>query len=511
MSRIPHLIFILSDNDEQTGGKRPVEIMNEMNNIRFNYAKTIDNDYIIRFTDKNTKRYGDTRYIGSGTFTAVFGIDLIKQPSYSVIPSENLILRVFTEGSDGIYDLIKFTEKYEIEKALFGEFLPEIYLCGRLVSNTGRHIASFLIVKEYFILPDLQEAGIIAKLNFVYNLFRLNVLIERNKYNLCDLKYSNLGFYINDENNFIPVIIDYDIKTLHHIPTLIKERKPITIYNYGSYLTYGLIKIENMNSVSRQSNDLNILDKAHYGGLAQVLFNLFKDDRNTNNRLIENVFEIMNDYTDTYISIIRKINSYKRYYEINKIIFYNEPIPNDTNNLLQKNLFNYFNSLIINLLFSDYQELFSHDRILDDFIRKINSTNTTTRNLIYNPSKSSIDHFLKIYEEHINTILFSRFVLDMKQEVQNNINIAKKLKLEREQKLKQKQDEKLKQEQDEKLKLEREQKLKQEQDEKLKLEREQKLKQLDEKPKSDNEDLASTHHKYLKYKNKYILLKQQFY
>ena len=428
MSRIPHLIFVMGNTENQIGGKRPMEIMDEMRNIEYNFAKTLDNDYIMKFTDKNTKRVNNTRYVGSGTYTAVFSVDLIKQPSYSSIPNQNLILRVFTEGSDGIIDLIKFTEKYEEERRYFNVFLPEIYICGRLVTSTGAHIASFLLVKEYYVLSYLHEAGIIAKLNFMYNLLNLNILVEKHRFNLCDLKFSNLGFYINERNNFIPVIIDYDMKTFNHIPDLIRDGREITVFNYGTFLTYGLIKIENFSKVSKQPVDLNILDKAHYGGLAQVIFNLFKDESDKNNRLIENVFDLMNNYVDEYIYIIRKINQYKRHYETSsiKIKFLNETIPGDIGDRLQKNLHHYLNYLIQNLIFSDYEHLDSHERILNDFIRRFELFGTI-RNSIYNPPKEITDNFLQNYNRYWNTILQSRPILDMKQEVKYYENKAQKI------------------------------------------------------------------------------------
>jgi hypothetical protein len=418
MSRIPYVIFILSNIESQVGGKRPIDIMDQMKNIQYNFAKTMSNDYIIKFTDKNTKRINDTRYVGSGTYTAVFSVDLIKQPEYSSIPNQNLILRVFTEGSDGITNLINFTEKYEREAKVFNKYLPEIYLCGRLVTNRGDQIASFLLVKEYYVLSYLHDVGIIGKLNFVYNLLELNKLVRENRYNLCDLKFSNLGFYINDSNNFVPVIIDYDMKTLNHIPQLIRESKPITVFNYGTFLTYGLIKIENLSKITRQPIDLNILDKAHYGGLAQVIFNLFKIESDKTNQLIENVFDLLNNYVDEYIYIIRKINAYKRYYETstNKIKFLNEIIPNDTGNRLQKILHNYFDDLIKNLLFSDFEFLYDHEKIFNDYIRRIYSIPS-----IINPPKIIIDNFITNYNIQWTTILHTKDVLDIKRDVQRNI------------------------------------------------------------------------------------------
>ena len=78
--------------------------------------KTLENDFILKFTDKNIYKEKNSRYLGYGSFTAVFSVNLLKQPTYSKIPSEKLILRVFTQNTNKITDLIPLIDKYENEK-----------------------------------------------------------------------------------------------------------------------------------------------------------------------------------------------------------------------------------------------------------------------------------------------------------------------------------------------------------------------------------------------------------
>jgi hypothetical protein len=190
--------------------------LGRLTKYKFNkYLFSKDTEWQFKFNEKNTKHEKKSRYLAHGTYTAVYGIELMT--NQTLIPEryrDKLILRI-----SKIEQLDDFIEEWKSHKQKFGENIIDIYLYGNVFTKTKskyNEIGQYIITREYYNSSNIDSLPIDAKINILYSLLNFLKKIEIYEYSYDDLKYANIGYDIIN-GNFIFIVLDYDNITLQPI------------------------------------------------------------------------------------------------------------------------------------------------------------------------------------------------------------------------------------------------------------------------------------------------------
>ena len=169
-------------------------------------------------------------YLGSGTFTAVYGLTLTQTHQLStLVPNfyvDKLILRIFSYDPSGKHKIdvvgrdkqllrYKFIRKWEQDKKLFIHHIIDIYMYGLLINTDGTKIGEYVLTREYLVESQIQKLNPEQKNVFFKSLLEFLLKLHEREYSYTDLKFENIGCDII-RDKYIFVVIDYEPETLKY-------------------------------------------------------------------------------------------------------------------------------------------------------------------------------------------------------------------------------------------------------------------------------------------------------
>jgi hypothetical protein len=158
----------------------------------------------------HTKRSRDdteqTQYLKPDTYVMTDTQEL--EPN--ILDTTELIIKMFDND-----DINRFITEWKNHKTSYTNNIIDIYLYGSIIDERGEEISKYILTRKYRVLNDLttKRLNLSNKLSFITNLANFCESLSSDNKILCDLKSENVGFYI-DDNNCIPVMIDYDTSTI---------------------------------------------------------------------------------------------------------------------------------------------------------------------------------------------------------------------------------------------------------------------------------------------------------
>ncbi|AYV82482.1 MAG: hypothetical protein Hyperionvirus1_61 [Hyperionvirus sp.] len=244
------------DRESRTRVRKIIESMNYTTTTELHLISE-DASVAFKFDElMNNQLLEDTyKYLGRGSYTAVFGI---KQ-------SEKMfVLKIIMTNPDPL------VEKYMLDKKLLPLNIPDILYYGKL-TIFDRPDDLYYIISPYYdtkfsILSFANKKKLLSDL--LNSLIYLNTLY----YFIGDLKLDNLGF----DHEFNYVIIDYDMNTLT------KYRTAAGYLTFKSTGTYTPLYALNSESAER-------FDKIDTLALADIIFSLFFTKLNKGGQYIKTI------------------------------------------------------------------------------------------------------------------------------------------------------------------------------------------------------------------------------
>lgn len=344
----------------QVGGTA-TEILDQLKTKEYKYLKT-DNNIIFELNHFNTKTYEKLKYLGKGSFTVVFSIEMTSdrenKKNWNDKYNFQLILRVTTGDSENI------VKKYLIDKPIFQNNLIDIYLYGQL-KILGKNIGYYTITRYYE--TDFTGLDITGKIKIIKDYF--NVLIKSHKLGIFyrDQKYQNIGYEkVGDNYNFI--ILDYDEYTLvnliHFYRNSTQLGKQITHGFFGTFIPNYLLNFKLQNK-KKEFNEFKYYDKLYAAGSLDILANILNFHEDFPSFFLNYIYiASKEDGLDPLVQTNEMIQKIKTKYGIdfidNKIGGLNLDITKifiDKNNTIST-IFNYFiGYFLISCMKLDYKEV----------------------------------------------------------------------------------------------------------------------------------------------------------
>jgi len=260
-------------DSDLTGGKSEnlIRWINNTNNI----LKTHDEQRINVFNFDNDLNKQELSFsgqiprlkvLGRGSFSLVFGVNL---EDYELDVSDdikdNLILKIFEED---YRDLIP---RWRVDKYRFENNMMDIFMCGDIYRKEHK-LGSYILTRKYDSVKklDLEKRVLLLKdlLTFIKGL-------EDYKLFYRDLKIENIAYDIKDDNVYF-IIIDYDDKTLIDY-SFVDFTFFFTGYYAGTYVPYMLLyytynRVNSYYSHNQNENpNLNIDSNYIFGLYGRVL------------------------------------------------------------------------------------------------------------------------------------------------------------------------------------------------------------------------------------------------
>lgn len=288
MNSIKKALFLTDTIATQLGGD-PTTNLEKMRTNTNNYVTFKDKKIAWIFDEHNTKTMFDSKYLGSGTYTAVFSLKLVKNETTfkQLNTNTRYILRVVDDTEAEIDNFIKI---WQNDKQKYPKNIIDIFYHGSLILNNTA-IARYVMTKHYNDDKEILKLNVFQRQIFMCNMLRFLSLMKQNNIFYRDFKWWNIGFDNTNDLNFI--VLDYDSKTLlpYDDPFIVEHcintaKMPINennMYRYnhnstycnGTYLPYFMTAL-----VQDKVNPK--LDKSYSVALAVILYLMYFKPDNDN-------------------------------------------------------------------------------------------------------------------------------------------------------------------------------------------------------------------------------------
>ncbi len=345
----------LSPIFKQSAGD-PNSIIESTSNLTNKYLVSFDYTSIYEFDNNfNLEKINGSTYLGKGTYTAVFEVKKIKSSNDS-IPDQNLIVRMVDKSNN----LNKYIKKWENDKKILPNNIPEIYLYGRIFKNK-KIIAVYSLVKKYADESKIRDLKFDNKIIFLKKILEALKTLQSNKYTYRDFKMANIGYDSDNQGNVKEfIVLDHDDITIldindHYFDSFYAGCNWLCT---GTFPPYYIINDYN----KKISNWRSRLDKMSVLGLCIVIIILFYGEDVIKNHIYIRYFS-----NDPYTYLARLFEIQDKYDAFIKDILDLVPIYGS----LGDNIDTVIKSdLILPLLNQNYEAIPSFNKLLE----KCNST-----------------------------------------------------------------------------------------------------------------------------------------
>lgn len=326
-------------NEQQGGGGEEVKEM--ISNMSTNTQKLVSSDkrFSFNFNDMNHVITMNSNYLGAGSYTGVFGISEEPTNPIKIQHGTGIILRVLVQETK----IDEYIAKYKADIEKFPHNIPLHYMYGTLtfVYRGITHTKMYVIVKKYYNSKDILQFDLVPKVKILKSC--LQTIKQITEKGMCyrDLKIPNIGC----DENYIFIILDYDMKTLFTVDTgnVKKIEKLLNDYVSSTFLPFYFV--DQVVSYPIHHNIKMIqFDKIYLLGLAHVMFELL--------------------YGKNTAFLLISINRAPNYHTLRSKYLENFSII--MTQLPKNELYELFANMINPL---QYEELFSIDMIIEQFNR----------------------------------------------------------------------------------------------------------------------------------------------
>lgn len=416
-----------NENTNITGGN-PKKILSSIDNINNNFVISIHNDENHKITFKfddnlNTKIYKNSKFLGNGGITAVYGLRCSNEctdKKFLHLQDKELILRI-QNGHNFCFD--EFIENWKKHKKLFGENIIDIFFYGNMLNTDDEYIGKYIITRKYYNYDDIYSLSFDNTLKYFNSMCDFIKKLNSSNYFYRDLKFANIGMDINKINNkIIFIVLDYDDITLLEKNDLFLMKKENKYCD--KYCSGTFMPYYMMHNYTNKNNKWkNELDKMHVYGLLDVIISLFYDDDDNHYNIIKQIYLENNDSADEtkYEKFMLNFNS-----SLLKI-------KTTINNLTPKFNKMSFNTdviikmILLNLLSKKYEQIYSIDNIksiINDTIVEQNNNKMQRSNPI---SKYTTNKVVDEQNNNMqnNNIQMSKSQIDKNVDEQNNTTTTK--------------------------------------------------------------------------------------
>jgi hypothetical protein len=279
--QIVKMDLYLSPIKQQTAGD-PKTIIRETNNEVNKFLVNADYSTVFEFNDTLNKQIsGKSRYLGAGSFTAVFAVDKIKS-SEQMIPNDSLIIRMIDPNKN----LDKYLHKWKEDSQVLPKNIPKIYLSGRIFKDKTV-VAVYTLVKKYSDISQIDKLDMNNKEILLQKLLEVLKTLQLKNYTYRDLTPPNIGYEEDHLGNIDNVIVlDHDRRTILNINAQFFnqfDRSGCEWYCAGTYVPYYIID----DYLKKTKNWRSRLDKLSVFGLATIIIRLFYGELGTYNVIIK--------------------------------------------------------------------------------------------------------------------------------------------------------------------------------------------------------------------------------
>jgi hypothetical protein len=319
-----------------SGGFSPMDVVYKigLNNVNMNtyQIKSLDEQFIFRFTSKNKKETEKNKYLGAGGLTAVYSIKLKSYKNDKYAKSlekykDKFILRIF-DGAKNLKpksdveignvdtsndEQSKFINMWTRHKQMFPENIIDIFLYGDILIN-NEYLGYYSITRMYGDDKVVKNLSFVERMKYLRNLYSFLIKLKENDLTYRDMKIENVGIDL-ETSSFI--VIDYDDVTLLK-PSEVKylADNQFLHYSFGTYAPiYFLENIKNNNF------DMNF-DLIYLYGLFNIIQYMFKKDD----------FDGNDDY-NIFIFLKYFDNIWEPIYNFVSCVFKNKSIPTECEGL----------------------------------------------------------------------------------------------------------------------------------------------------------------------------------
>ena len=263
-------------NEQIGGGSEEVKEM--ISKMSTNRHTIVSDNKIFRFyfNDMNHVITMNSNYLGAGSYTGVFGISEEPTNPIKIQHGTGIILRVLIQETK----IDEYIAKYKADIEKFPHNIPLHYMYGTLtfVHSGITYTKMYVIVKKYYNSKDILQFDLVPKVKILKSC--LQTIKQITEKGICyrDLKTSNIGC----DENYIFIILDYDMKTLFTVDTsnVKKIEKLLNDYVSSTFLPFYFINQVISYSVHRNIKMIQF-DKIYLLGLTQVMFDLLYGINNT--------------------------------------------------------------------------------------------------------------------------------------------------------------------------------------------------------------------------------------
>lgn len=357
-------------------GGDPTKIISLVNNIKYKYIEGkykgsingLMNNICFEFDDEanNLDDIVDSKYLGKGGLTSVFGIKYLTNIFIPELSNKKLILR--TMDLYEAKDMDVWINKYNVVKRIFGPNIIDIYMYGYLYSSSNKFICSYVITRFY------QDYKAVSKLDYPHvamyfkSMLDFFIRLEEQKYFYRDLKFTNIGMDTNPDGSNIFIVLDYDdITIINKNDNFFSEFNIHGCYSKycaGTLIPYFIIK----DYLEVNSKWIDKFDKIHVIGLVDIMIRLFFENEKNRNYILKILYKPCNyDNCIHYYQYI-KIFDDKNIYELLEYSLISLKPKFVELEHMKKDCLIY---LIMNLLNKNYNYINSSKIIRDEYVEQI--------------------------------------------------------------------------------------------------------------------------------------------
>jgi hypothetical protein len=250
-----------------------------------------------------------------------------------------------------------YIEKWKSDRILFSDNIIDIYIYGTVYDSKGNFLFNYIITKKYGISSDILKMDYVNTMLFYKDLLHfINKVIDSN-YIIRNLMFINSGLNFRDSKPYF-ILLEYDENSI--VTTNGTYFTKLNEYGsrcLGKECAGALIPYYVMNDyLTMNPQWLKRLNKLYSLGLAEITISLFY------NQSLE-IVDLYNFLTETskldsamqYFHFVKKFNSMLNIKNIQEILKKSEIRFCNINPQLSK----LFNAIIMHLIDTDYDKIFS--------------------------------------------------------------------------------------------------------------------------------------------------------
>jgi len=294
-------------------------ILTSVSNYGFiKHLETSDNQKFIFNEEFNLKQKGTTKYLAHGSYTAVFAIDQVPMDNnytdteeFEFSRNNQLIIRMVDDNNSSTPNINDFVnDNWRNDKHLYGNNIMDIYMYGKIFNNNDL-ISSYIITKKYDDFTIIKNYEYEQKKQLFLSMLEFLTVLKHNNTVYRDLKFENIGCNIVEDKHIF-LVLDYDHMTLLSLNDPFWEdykRIGCSWMCTGTYAPYyAIVNFYTKLSIRAYSDDIEklkpFLMNIHVLGLVEILTKLFLnyDTRTYINNRIVYMMQKNNEYASPFVN-----------------------------------------------------------------------------------------------------------------------------------------------------------------------------------------------------------------